>query len=111
MTCPGLGARAELSRTSGCRRGRRWCGRDPDHSPCWRRPPATRTRPCRSAGTQCRCRPVASSGPSRPRSQRRAVNPFCTPSGVGQRIVILREVGRLKPNGFGRNADPCGRKG
>ena len=51
--------------------------------------------------------PLLLQEPSRPRSQRRAANPFCTPSGVGQRIVILREVGRLKPNGFGRNADLC----
>ena len=34
-----------------------------------------------------------------------------TPSGVGRRKTILREVERLKPNGFERNADPCGYKG
>ena len=34
-----------------------------------------------------------------------------TPSGVGQRKTILRKVGRLKPNGFERNADLCERKG
>ena len=33
-----------------------------------------------------------------------------TPSGVGRGIAIPREVERLKPNGFGRNADPCGYK-
>lgn len=104
MTCPGLGARAELSRTSGCRFGRRWRGRDPDHSPCWRRPPATglvsEVQVLSAAVVLLFLQDLLVLVLSVELSTH-----FVLLLGVGQRIVILREVGRLKPNGFGRNAD------